>query len=262
MAMALVFACDIPVFDLSLLLVYTTYSPMTDQIKAELHACADNTHAKTMQRYFKTGVGEYGEGDRFIGVRVPLIRQIAKKYRHLPLREIPVLLCSPIHEERLLALILLTIVYPRSTPDVQEEIYRLYIDNMGYINNWDLVDVSAMHIIGAHLYTRSRAPLYELAIADNLWHRRIAIMSTFHFIRKTEYGDTLKIAELLLADTEDIIHKAVGWMLREIWKRDAHAVEPFLSRHNRCMPRTMLRYAIERMPQELRKSYLDGSIIP
>ena len=233
---------------------------MVDQAKAGLHALSDTAHASTMQRYFKTGPGEYAEGDRFIGVRVPQVRQIAKKFRNIPLNEIPVLLASPVHEERLLALIILTLLYPRSGPATQQEIYRLYLQYMPYINNWDLVDVSAMHIVGAHLFRRSREPLRTLAKSHNLWYRRIAILSTFHFIRKEEYDDTLKIAELLLKDAEDLIHKAVGWMLREVWKRDCAAVEPFLKQHTADMPRTMLRYAIERMPEQLRKKYLDGSI--
>lgn len=229
-------------------------------IRAALRSHADVSHAETMQRYFKTGPGEYGEGDRFLGVRVPHVRRIARQFRAITLDEVSVMLSSPIHEERLLALVILTLKYPKESPDEQTAIYQLYLDYLTYINNWDLVDISAMHIIGAHLFRRSRDPLYPLAKSDNLWHRRVSIMSTFHFIRKGEYDETLKIAAMLVSDTEDLIHKAVGWMLREVGNRDRAAEEVFLIKHLRHMPRTMLRYAIEKFPDDLRKQYLSGSI--
>lgn len=229
-------------------------------IRAALRSHADVSHAETMQRYFKTGPGEYGEGDRFLGVRVPHVRRIARQFRAITLEEVSLLLTSPIHEERLLALVILTLKYPKENPDEQTAIYQLYLDHLTYINNWDLVDISAMYIIGAHLFKRSRDPLYPLAKSDNLWHRRVSIMSTFHFIRKGEFDETLKIAGILVSDSEDLIHKAVGWMLREVGNRDQAVEEDFLKKHFRQMPRTMLRYAIEKFPEALRKQYLSGCI--
>lgn len=234
-------------------------SSMLETVRAELREHSDESDARILQRFFKTGPGEYGEGDRFLGVRVPATRSVARRYADLPLADTMTLLRSPIHEERLLALIILIRKYRKGTPNEQAEIYREYLNNTRYINNWDLVDASAEHIVGAHLTGRSRSPLHELARSDRLWERRIAVMATFRFIRDGEFDETLKIAEMLVADAEDLIHKAVGWMLREVGKRDRNAEESFLKRHYRHMPRTMLRYAIERFPEDLRQQYLNGT---
>ncbi|HPR65349.1 MAG TPA: DNA alkylation repair protein [Thermoanaerobaculia bacterium] len=230
--------------------------------RKELRECATETDAQILQRFFKTGPGEYGEGDRFIGVRVPAIRRVAKTFRDLTLDETIRLLHSDIHEERLLALIILTEKYRKGTDDEQKMVYELYLSNTRYINNWDLVDLSAEHIAGAYLRDRSREPLYSLAQSTMLWERRISVLSTFHLIKRGEFGETLRIAEMLLRDKEDLIHKAVGWMLREVGKRDRGVEEAFLKKHYRVMPRTMLRYAIEKFPEDLRQQYLKGTIDP
>ncbi len=231
-----------------------------EAVRTALREYADKSDAEFLQRYFKTGPGEYGKGDRFIGVRVPATRRVARRYRDLPLAETLVLLRSAIHEERLLALIILTEKFRRGTPGEQLEIYREYLNHTRFINNWDLVDTSADRIVGAYLRDRSRRPLYRLARSDLLWERRIAVMATFHFIRNDEFAETLKIAGMLLDDPEDLIHKAAGWMLREVGKRDRDVEESFLREHYRRMPRTMLRYAIEKFPGDLRRQYLRGTI--
>ena len=229
---------------------------MLKNIRSELRTYANESDAIALRRFFKTGPGEYGEGDQFLGVRVPATRRVARKYRDIPLADTIKLLRSAIHEERLLSLIILTHKYKKGDPDEQAEIYRIYLDNTEYINNWDLVDTSAEHIVGAHLKERSRKPLHSLARSESLWERRIAIMATFHFIKSNEFDETLRIAEILIADTEDLIHKAVGWMLREVGKREINTEESFLKKHYRSMPRTMLRYAIEKFPEEIRQYYL------
>ena len=234
---------------------------MIEAARAELRAFSDPSDAKILQRFFKTGPGEYGEGDQFLGVRVPATRRVARKFRDLPLTDTLTLLRSVIHEERFLALVILTQRYRKGAASEQSHIYREYLSNTAYINNWDLVDTSAEHIVGAYLKNRSREPLYELARSDILWERRIAIMATFHFIKNGEFDETLKIAEMLVGDTEDLIHKAVGWMLREIGKRDRDAEETFLRKYCQSIPRTMLRYAIEKFPEDLRQQYLKGAIV-
>ena len=230
-------------------------------IRTTLRSLADPEQAKNLQRFFKTGPGEYGEGDRFLGLRIPQIRTLVKQLGIVPLATIKSLLRSPLHEERMLALLLMIKRYQNTDESGQQTLYRLYLNSTAYINNWDLVDVSAKHIVGDWLYPRSRRPLYTLAKSDSLWERRIAILATFHFIARDEFGDSLKIAERLLHDPHDLIHKAVGWMLREIGKRDRKTEEAFLQRHYRSMPRTMLRYAIERFPEKRRQAYLRGKII-
>lgn len=215
--------------------------------------------ARISRRFFKTGPGEYGAGDRFIGLTVPQVRSFAKTYRNLSLSETYQLLRSPIHEERLLALIILVEKYQRAEVAGRRRIYELYLRSTRYINNWDLVDCSAEHIVGAYLRERSRSSLLKLARSENLWERRIAMMATFHFIKRGEFAPTLRLARPLLRDREDLIHKAVGWMLREVGKRDLPAEEKFLKQHCRQMPRTMLRYAIERFPEFKRQRYLRGS---
>jgi 3-methyladenine DNA glycosylase AlkD len=229
-------------------------------ICSRLQILGDQERVQVLQRFFKTGQGEYGQGDIFVGLRVPEIRQLAKQYQALPFSETTRLLQSSLHEARMLALFILVRNYAQGDASLREQIYNLYLHNTRFINNWDLVDASAEHIAGAHLRYRSRSPLYNLAVSNLLWDRRIAIMATFHYIKRGEVAETLRIAELLLRDPEDLIHKAVGWMLREIGKRDRLIEEEFLKVHHKMMPRTMLRYAIEKFPETLRKQYLRGEI--
>jgi 3-methyladenine DNA glycosylase AlkD len=228
-------------------------------VRKELKSMADPDKAVTLQRFFKTGPGQYGEGDIFIGVMVPHSRQVAKKFSQLPLAEVRTLLYSRIHEERLVALLILAQRYSSSASSSRkkEKIVKFYLDNKKQVNNWDLVDLSAPSILGAHLVDRDdrRRLLYRLAGSDNVWERRIAILATHHFIRNGDFSDTLKIAEMLLQDRHDLIHKAAGWMLREVGKRNAAAEEAFLEKHWSIMPRTMLRYAIERLSESKRHRY-------
>lgn len=229
-------------------------------IREKLYALADEERGLAMQRYFKTGKGEYAEGDRFIGVRVPEIRRLVKEAPLLSVDDIRRLLQSAVHEERLLALLLMVQQYQRGDTALRHTLYKLYLSSTAFINNWDLVDSSAQHTVGAWLYTRSRKPLFKLARSRNLWERRIAIMATFHFIKQGEFDETLMIAEILLNDEHDLIHKAVGWMLREVGNRDRSVEEEFLQRHYKVMPRTMLRYAIEKFPEKRRQAYLKGKV--
>ena len=228
----------------------------TEDIHERLHALGDPQRAQVLRRYFKTGPGEYGEGDVFIGMRVPELRKLAREYRSLSFSETIRLLQSAVHEARLLALLILVRNYVGGDTAVRERIFTEYLRNTRFINNWDLVDVSAEHIVGAHLKNGGRERLHVLAESDLLWERRIAVMATFHFIKQGEFDETLRIAELLVRDPEELIHKAVGWMLREIGKRDLPAEESFLTAHCKIMPRTMLRYAIEKFPEGLRRQYL------
>lgn len=232
--------------------------PKTTLAQQRLRGFADRGQAVVLARFFKTGPGQYGEGDQFIGVKVPVTRKVAKEFAALPLAEIELLLQSEIHEERFLSLIILVGQFEKGDDADRKRICDFYLNNARYINNWDLVDVSAPQIVGGYLQSRSRRPLDRLAQSQNLWQRRIAILATFQFIRHGESADTLRIAETLLDDKEDLIHKAVGWMLREVGKRDVATLESFLDRHGRSMPRTMLRYAIERLPEKKRKMYMNG----
>jgi 3-methyladenine DNA glycosylase AlkD len=229
-------------------------------IRKQIKELADPKRAEVSQRFFKTGPGEYGEGDRFIGIRVPILRKLARAHKDISIEEAQNLLKSAVHEERLLALFMLIGLYKNGRENVRKRIYQLYLKNTSYINNWDLVDSSAEHIVGDFLFARSKTVLYKLAKSKDLWERRIAIMSTFCFIKRNMYDDTLKISEMLLQDKADLIHKAVGWMLREIGKRNLQAEENFLQRHYQRMPRTMLRYAIEKFPESKRQQYLKGKI--
>ncbi len=233
--------------------------PETRQITDRLRALGDPDIARQSQRFFKTGKGEYGEGDTFLGIRVPVLRKLAKEYSGTSLEGTLELLGSSEHEARLLALLILVLKYRKGEGSERAAIYRAYLDHTAFINNWDLVDTSAEHIVGAYLFDRSRRPLYKLVRSKDLWERRIGIMATFHFIKHHDFADTLKLAELLLHDSEDLIHKAVGWMLRETGNRD-HAEEvAFLDKHYQQMPRTMLRYAIEKFPEPERLAYLHGT---
>jgi 3-methyladenine DNA glycosylase AlkD len=228
------------------------------ELQARLRSLGSPGDAAFLARFFKTGPGQYGEGDVFIGVRVPVIRKVAREFKGLPLPEVESLLHSKIHEERLAALVILVLRAAKADTKTRKRIYDLYLANTKYINNWDLVDLSAPQLVGAYLEDKSRRPLYRMARSSWLWDRRISILATFHFIRQHDFADTLGIAETLLADREDLIHKAVGWMLREVGKRDVAALENFLGQHCRVMPRTMLRYAIEKFPEKKRREYLDS----
>ena len=228
-------------------------------ISKVLRNLGDADIAQHSQRFFKTGKGEYGEGDCFLGIRVPVLRQRVRQCRDVDAEEVLKLLASKYHEERLFALLLLVDKYQRGADREKAWIYKHYLANSQYINNWDLVDSSADKIVGARLQQRSRKPLYQLAKSKSLWERRIAIMATFHFIRQNDFKDALAICELLINDEQDLIHKAAGWMLREVGKRNMKAEMEFLDRHYPAMPRTMLRYAIERFPQADRRAYLQGS---
>ena len=229
-------------------------------IHNDLLQLANEQIAEHSQRFFKTGKGEYGEGDIFLGIRVPLLRKLVKKYRGISITEVRKLLHSKFHEERLLAVLMLVQLFKSADESVQKQVYDLYLENTEFINNWDIVDISASNIVGAHLYEKDKAPLYDLVQSKNLWERRISIISTFYFIRQNEFDDTLKLAKILLNDKEDLIHKAVGWMLREVGKREIEFEEEFLQEHYKIMPRTMLRYAIEKFTETSRKMYLRGEV--
>ena len=233
-------------------------APSAGTLRRRLRACASPADALFLQRFFKTGAGQYGEGDVFIGVRVPDLRRVCRECGAASLATTRTLLRSRIHEERVLALLLLVQAFNRGDERGRREVYRLYLAHTRYVNNWDLVDVSAGPIVGGWLAERSRAPLARLARSASLWERRIAIVATHHFIRRGELEDTFSIADLLLHDTHDLIHKAVGWMLREAGKRDPDALRAFLLERHSVMPRTMLRYAIERFPEPERRRYLKG----
>ncbi len=235
-------------------------TPKASGVRKRLLRLANRQKAGIARRFFKTGPGEYGEGDEFLGVRVPELRRLAREFQDLPLQEVGILLRSGIHEERALALLILIRAYPRREAEEQGRIYRFYLDHLRYINNWDLVDLSAEHIVGAFLKDGSKRILHRLARSGNLWERRVSILATFHYIKRNEFSETLRIAGMLLSDEEDLIHKAVGWMLREVGKREPAALEGFLREHYRAMPRTMLRYAIERLPEPKRQRYLKGKV--
>ena len=228
------------------------------EIRKAVRSLGDPARAAVLQGFFKTGPGEYGEGDFFVGLTVPQTRSLIRRFHPADDAAITGLLRSPIHEERLLALLLLVERYRKGSDADRDRVFALYVKNFGYINNWDLVDASAEHVVGPHGV--GRAQLLRWARSKHLWTRRIAIVSTFHAIRRGRFGDTLAVATALLADEEDLLHKATGWMLREVGKRDVATLVKFLRRHHRKMPRTMLRYAIERFPEPQRKAWLKGSV--
>jgi 3-methyladenine DNA glycosylase AlkD len=229
-------------------------------VKRELHALANPRDAEHLQRFFKTDKGQYGEGDRFLGIRVPKLRALARRFRFLPVEHVLTLLRSEWHEQRLVALLVLVEHHRRGTDAEREAIYRAYLAHTEYINNWDLVDSSAEHIVGPQVNPANPRALDALARSKLLWERRIAMLSTFHWIKQAEFRPTLLVAKRLLDDPHDLIHKAVGWMLREVGKRDLAVEESFLREHHRDMPRTMLRYAIERLPERRRRQYLRGEL--
>ena len=227
--------------------------------RRRLREFADRDRAVFIQGFFKTGPGQYGEGDQFLGLRVPDLRTVAREFRSLPLSDLRNLLQSKWHEERLLALVILVDRYEGGDDRERDAIFKLYLGSADCINNWDLVDCSAPQIVGGHLATRNRKLLYRLAKSKSVWERRIALLATFHFIRQGEFDDSFALAQSLLSDKHDLIHKAAGWMLREIGKRDRKVLEEFLSKFGARMPRTMLRYAIERFPPAMRRRFLTKS---
>lgn len=231
---------------------------IASSIRAELEALSDQSKSNILQRFFKTGPGEYGEGDIFWGIQVPRVREVVKNYKGTPLDEIVTLLSDPVHEVRMTGAMLMVEYYKRANQSGKQDCYECYIRNATCFNNWDLVDLTCHHVVGAWLWDKDKKPLYELANSGNLWKERISIISTFHFLRKGDFEDTFSIATLLLNHKHDLIHKAVGWMLREVGNRDHEAETTFLLEDNRYlrMPRTMLRYAIEKFPEDERQLYM------
>lgn len=237
--------------------------PTSKDVTNALKKIADPKIAEHSKRFFKSGPGEYGEGDQFLGIRVPNQRNIAKKYRKLPFGEIEKLLQSEYHEVRLTAIYLLVYKYQKSKEfEKKQEIYEFYMNHLEAVNNWDLVDSSAKYIAGHFLfeYDRDRSILYELSDSEDLWERRIAIMTTFYFVDQGDFDLTLELAEKYLDAPEDLIHKASGWMLREIGKQNEELLRNFLNKHYQEMPRTMLRYAIEKLDEPVRQMYLKGEV--
>lgn len=226
-------------------------------ISTALREHSSPERADVSKRFFKTGPGQYGEGDIFIGVTVPDCRAVAKQFSDAPFSEVARLIASKIHEDRLTALLLLVEKYKKED---KREIVSFYLANLKQVNNWDLVDLSADKILGAYLFDKEKTHIYKLAQSKNIWERRIAVVSTFYFIKKKQFEPTFKIVEMLMQDEHDLIQKACGWMLREIGKRNEKYLETFLTMHYKKMPRTMLRYAIERFSLERRKLYLEGKV--
>ena len=225
-------------------------------VQRKLRQLADPDVAVHSRRYFKNGAGEYAEGDKFLGIRMPKIRALVKTCEDMDADVVEKFLKSQWHEERIFALLVMVLQFQKGTAAKQKEIYTSYLDSTLYINNWDLTDCSAYQIVGAWLMERNRKPLYELAKSQSLWERRIAVMATFQFIRNDDFADTLALCELLLNDDEDLIHKVTGWMLREAGKRDVSVLSGFLDQHAANMPRTMLRYSIEKLTDKKRKHYM------
>jgi 3-methyladenine DNA glycosylase AlkD len=229
---------------------------MYKDIVNALEKLKNTEKAKIYQRFFKTGKGEYGEGDVFYGIVVPELRKVSKKFKDLDLKDVEKLLNNRVHEFRMVGVFILILKFSKE----QKKVYDVYMNNLRNVNNWDLVDLSAPNITGVYLLDKNRSVLYQLAKSENLWERRVAMLSCFTFIRKKEFEDALKISRILLEDEQDLMHKAVGWMLREIGKRDLEVEEKFLKECYLNMPRTMLRYAIEKFPEEKRQRYLKGEI--
>lgn len=229
-------------------------------VRLELRALANPEKAALYPRFFKAGPGEYAEGDRFLGVTVPKQREVARNHRSLALRSVRSLLRDPFHECRLTALLILVLQFERGKGAEREGIVRFYLEHLDFVNNWDLVDASAHKILGRWLETRDRSVLYELAASGHLWRQRVAMIATYHFIKRGDFRDALSLAAQLLDHEHDLIHKAVGWMLREVGNRDRAIEEKFLAAHYRRMPRTMLRYAIEKFDPPVRKAYLAGTV--
>ncbi len=224
------------------------------ELEKELKAKINPSKAKILEKFFKISPGEYGEGDVFLGITVPETRKLAKKYSFLDIKKVEKLLHSKFHEKRLLALLIMIDKFQNENN--KEKIYNFYLKNTKHINNWDLVDSSAYKIVGEYLVNKPKDDLYKLVKSSCLWERRISIISTFSFIKNNEFKETFRIIEILLKDNHDLIHKAAGWMLREVGKRNLKAEKSFLDKHHKKMPRTMLRYAIEKFPEKERKQYL------
>ncbi|MGF1471400.1 MAG: DNA alkylation repair protein [Rubrobacteraceae bacterium] len=235
-------------------------NPSPDDLRRELHEAAEPERVTTLQRYFKTGPGGYGEGDVFIGVRVPVVRAVVRRFDGLEITDVADLLPSKVHEERLAALLCLVRRYDRGDEPTRERVYDLYLQHTAYVNNWDLVDTSAPQIVGRHLLDRPRDVLDRFARSSSVWERRISIMATLAFIRDGDFGDTLRIARTLMRDEHDLIHKAVGWMLREVGNRDEAPLIGFLDRYSPEMPRTMLRYAIEKLDPQTRARLMQRTV--
>lgn len=229
---------------------------MLNVLILEVKSRKDKEKAVILSRFFKTQKGEYGEGDIFLGITVPIQRMIAKKFKDLPLSDIEKLLQSKIHEHRLIALFILILKYKKADSKNQDKIIKIYLKNLNFVNNWDLVDSSAPYLLGAYLLNRKKDLLYKLAKSKDLWKKRIAMMSTYAFIKNHQFIDALKIAEILIKDEHDLIHKAVGWMLREVGNRDLKAEKSFLDKYYKSMSRTMLRYALEKLNPKLKRYYL------
>lgn len=227
-----------------------------EDVIREVRKVRDPKSAEILSRFFKTGKGQYGEGDLFLGVKVPPLRKISKSFKGLPLPELQKIVKSKYHEERLLGFFILCEKFQKTPEEEREQLHLFYLKNLKYVNNWDIVDLSSRELIGDYLLDKKRDILYKLVKSNNLWERRVAIISTYTFIRKGDFKDTLKISELLLTDKEDLIHKAVGWMLREVGNRNIKPETDFLDKYAHKMPRTMLRYAIEKFPEKLRQKYM------
>jgi|TARA_Y100000031_G_scaffold156411_1_gene210846 3-methyladenine DNA glycosylase AlkD len=233
-----------------------TSTAMLNQLKKELKQVADPARARHESRYFKTGKGEYGEGDIFLGIKTAYKRKLAKKYSQLSLKDVEYLISSKFHDYRFIALVILINKYQKGDKQEKKQIFNFYLKNTQHINNWDLVDISAPNIIGDYLLDKDRKILYKLVKSKSLWERRISVLATFRFIKENQFKDALKISEILLNDKHDLIHKAVGWMLRQVGKKDQMEEEKFLLKHYQKMPRIMLRYAIERFKENKRQFYL------
>ncbi len=233
---------------------------MLQQLQNDVKKLSDPKKAEILQRFFKTGKGQYGEGDVFVGLVVPQSRLLAKKYSDLSLSGITTLLDSKVHEERIIALFILVNRFEQADEGQKKELYAFYLKHREAVNNWDLVDLSASQIVGAYLYTKEKQKLYDLAKSENLWERRTAIIATLYFIRRKQFDDTFKIATLLLSDTHDLLHKAVGWMLREVGKRDFQALDRYLKENYKKMSRTTLRYALEHYSSDKRLGYMKGIV--
>ena len=233
-----------------------------EKLRKDLRKFERSEKKRALQKFFKTGFGEYAEGDKFLGLKTEETRNIARKNPDLGFSDLEKLLASKIHEERIVAVMILKQRFEKADIKKKRAIYHFYLENLSGINNWDLVDGSAPEIVGGY-FSLSKSPrhiLYQFSKSNNLWKRRIAIMVTYKFIKEKDYKDALKISEILLQDKHDLIHKAVGWMLREIGNRDLSAEEKFLKKYYKKMPRIMLRYAIEKFPERQRKAYLKGEI--
>lgn len=230
-------------------------------VEEELVLLFDEKVSNHSKKFFKAFKGGYGEGDEFLGIRVPIIRKFVKKYKHIDLDTLNILVKSKYHEVRLFSLLALVNQYEKANLTTKHDIFNLYIDNLKYVNNWDLIDTTTPHIVGRYMFeTKNNSLLFQLVKSNNLWSRRVAMLSLFYYIKQNDFSDAIKMAKILLHDKHDLMHKAVGWMLREIGKRDLYTLEDFLKTHYKNMPRTMLRYAIEKFEEPKRLAYLHNLV--